>query len=570
MTPFSGVTVTDPTGGTDTLTIALSGGGGTLSDGPGFGGSPTLTQTTAGPQGTYTLSGTDAQITAELDALSFTPSAGAPNSSTPTTFTLTDASSSGSSSAPDSGTVVTDTDSAVAPTITNSSAAQTTTSEMPVTPLGGATVSDTNAAAGSTTAGTAIDTLTITLSGGNGGTLSEGANYAGPRTLTPTGASNSYTLSGTGAAITAELDQLSFTPTAGAAGTSSTTTFTLSDTSTAGGAGNTDATSRVTDTDPAVVPAPAPAPTPSPSPAPAPAPVPAPTPAPDATPPSVSFDSTVSFSSPTVATLTGRVSDNVGVASVQVFEGNTNLGSATVKADGTWSLTQTFSRGSHGNLSALATDTSGNTASAAATFDLQTGLHGIPGQPYRAVQDRYDTGGNYLGSTFFERDGTVLFSSTRHALPNGGSSFTYSNGAFFDDKPYTSFTDTYRPDGELAAVHELDNASGSHTLLAEMGGVTLHSQHDDTMIGFGGADRFVFTTGYGHDTVENFNLSGPQHDTLSLPSSDFGSLGQVLHDTHDTAAGVTIVDPTTSDRITIAGVTKADLIAHPKDIAFHA
>jgi hypothetical protein len=69
--PFARVTIidpniTDPIGGTDTLSITFSGGG-TLTDGADFGGTRTL----SGSNGSYTLTGTHAAINAELDALSF-------------------------------------------------------------------------------------------------------------------------------------------------------------------------------------------------------------------------------------------------------------------------------------------------------------------------------------------------------------------------------------------------------------------------------------------------------------------------------------------------------------------
>ena len=84
--PFSSVKITDPnTDTTDSLTIELTGDGGTLTDGAGFDG-----LTTSGP-GVYVLSGTAAQITKELDALIFTPNA----SYATRTFTLTDTTSVG-------------------------------------------------------------------------------------------------------------------------------------------------------------------------------------------------------------------------------------------------------------------------------------------------------------------------------------------------------------------------------------------------------------------------------------------------------------------------------------------
>ena len=95
-TPFSSVAISDPNiDTTDSLSITLTGGGGLLSDGLGFDG---LTEVA----GVYTLSGSAAAITSELDALIFTPSA----STTPTTFTLIDTSTAGTS-ASDANTTVT-------------------------------------------------------------------------------------------------------------------------------------------------------------------------------------------------------------------------------------------------------------------------------------------------------------------------------------------------------------------------------------------------------------------------------------------------------------------------------
>jgi uncharacterized repeat protein (TIGR03803 family) len=227
VTPFSHVMITDANDGgtdTDTLSITLSGGG-TLA-GTGLSGS----------NGSYTLTGTAADITAELDALSFTPVNGLPNTQVTTTFTLSDASGAGTTSASDSVTSVIDHDPAVAPTIAGTVAGQTTTSETPVTPFSHVTIADAN------NGGTDTDTLSITLSGG--GALS-GTGLSG--------SNGSYTLTGTAADITAELDALSFTP-VGVPNTQVATTFTLSDTSTAGTTSASDGVTTVIDHDPAVAP----------------------------------------------------------------------------------------------------------------------------------------------------------------------------------------------------------------------------------------------------------------------------------------------------------------------------
>ena len=83
--PFAAVTITDPNVATsDTLTIQLTGGG-ALSDGTGFSG------LASSAPGLYTLSGTAADVTSELDALVFVSN----GSLATTAFALADASTAG-------------------------------------------------------------------------------------------------------------------------------------------------------------------------------------------------------------------------------------------------------------------------------------------------------------------------------------------------------------------------------------------------------------------------------------------------------------------------------------------
>jgi hypothetical protein len=119
---------------------------------------------------------------------------------------------------------------AFAPTITGAIANQATTSEAPINPFADVTVGDANA--------NATETLTITPSGD--GVLT-GAGVLG---------SGGYTLTGAAAQVTSALKALTFIPAAGQPGTSSTTTFTLSDTSSAYATPTVDTTTSVVDTDP--------------------------------------------------------------------------------------------------------------------------------------------------------------------------------------------------------------------------------------------------------------------------------------------------------------------------------
>ena len=67
-------------------------------------------------------------------------------------------------------------------------------------------------------------------------------------------------------------------------------------------------------------------------------------------------------------TLSGTVTDNVTVSQLQVFNGGTLLGLATVNNTAhTWSLTTNLTQGTYNQLKATATDMGGNTASASTT-----------------------------------------------------------------------------------------------------------------------------------------------------------------------------------------------------------
>ena len=222
--PFAQVEIADPNAGaTDTLTIALTGSGSLSGDG------------LSGSNGSYTLTGSASDITTALKAIVFTPAAGQPATQHTTVFTLTDASSATSATAINSATSVTDVDPAVAPKITGTLSGQQTTSEATIAPFAHVRIHDANA--------NAIDTLTITLTGG--GALS-GAGLSL--------SNGNYTLTGSATKITAELDALVFTPTAGAAATQHTTTFTLTDISSATTTSAIDVTTSVTNVDPTVAP----------------------------------------------------------------------------------------------------------------------------------------------------------------------------------------------------------------------------------------------------------------------------------------------------------------------------
>jgi hypothetical protein len=195
-TPFSHVTIGDlHAGATETLTITLSDpADGTLADGTGFAGTSTLSS--AG--GVYTLTGTLAALTAELDALAFHAGSGTPGSPTPetTTFTLDDLSSSGYTASDSTTTVAVIAAGNAVPgpgvgaTIDVGGLAYSASELTSFTPSGTLTVN--NAAFGLT--GVAGEVLLLASDGVGGTTITAYATLSDAITAVDGQASGSYTI----------------------------------------------------------------------------------------------------------------------------------------------------------------------------------------------------------------------------------------------------------------------------------------------------------------------------------------------------------------------------------------
>ena len=527
--PFATAGVTDPNAGsTDTLTITVTGPGALLG-----------TDLVKGVAGTYTLSGTASVLTADLQALSFTPAGGQANTSSTTILALSDASTAGTSA---TGSIaITDVNAAIAPSITGLVSSQTASDTTALHPFVGANITDSNA--GST------DTLTITVTGP--GTLS------GTHLVTGTGAT--YSLTGTASALSADLQAICFTPAGGQANTSSTTTLSLSDATSAG----TSATGSIAITDVNAATAPSSDPAAVSSSTPTQPPI-------DNTPVNRTLNNpTVVFAGRGVFTISSQVTTSSDVESVafsaDIDGQRTDLGSATVNPDGSYSFNDNVGRASQTDLVATEIDGAGGTVSTSAPLSLTAG---VQGQPYTAEQDSYDPiTGAYIGSNYYGEDGSLVYANTYTANPGGTQTYSYAGGSYFDDKPYSSFADTYDAVGILL-TQVRDRNDGATVSIIDMPGQTLSSDglgDDIFRAGHQGSNTFVFATGFAQALIMGFTATGPNHDTVSLPVSDFGNRADVLRNTQTSGNGVTITDPTSGDVLTIAGVTKTELIQHKGD-----
>ena len=463
----------------------------------------------------------------------------------------------------DSKATVIDAAATVAPSISGTTAGQTTAAETTIPPFQGVTIGDTNAGA--------TDTLTISLSGTGGGTLTDGTTFSG---LTHN-QDGSYTLkTDTALNVTNELDALVFKPTAGAPGSQTTTTFTLSDKSSAYSTAAVDSKATVIDAAATVasngggsgggggggggstsIPVIAP---------------PIVNPTTNNTPstllpgPSLSFNPTVSVLGQTV-TMTLTALAQAGVSSVHVFEGTTDIGTAALNDDGSWSFAFSNGPGFHTDLTAVVTDNQGLQASAPSYYDLTTGVRG---QPYKVEQDSYDPSSYaYEGSTYFKRSGAVYLQSAYTALPEGGATYTYTAGTFFDDKVYTSFADTYDTEGNLKQ-HVENNADGSHYFDIEGDDQTVRALGSDVFSDNAISTRFVFGHQDGQETIYGFQSAGAGHDTLSMVHTDAAALANILASGRNDNTGSAVLNFGHGTVVTLDGVDIAEV--HLKDFLKHA
>jgi Peptidase M10 serralysin C terminal len=92
-----------------------------------------------------------------------------------------------------------------------------------------------------------------------------------------------------------------------------------------------------------------------------------------------------------------------------------------------------------------------------------------------------------------------------------------------------------------------------------------------------GSEHFVFTTGFGSETIQGFAASGTTPDTIQLATSSFSylttgmtqaqDLAAVLAKSTENATGLRIAD-SNGDSLTLAGLTAATIAANPSVVTF--
>jgi hypothetical protein len=141
----------------------------------------------------------------------------------------------------------------------------------------------------------------------------------------------------------------------------------------------------------------------------------------------------------------------------------------------------------------------------------------------------------------------------------------YGDDTFINKGTVTGKVDLYMGDdtydGKNGVVHGIIDGSygndhlkgGSHSDC--LSGGTEH----DVLIGRGGADHFIFSTDFDHDTITDFDVSGTGHDRVDLADmKGFGSFGDLKGHMHQDGADA-VLDFGNGDVLTLNNVDFHDL-----------
>ena len=264
--------------------------------------------------------------------------------------------------------------------------------------------------------------------------------------------------------------------------------------------------------------------------------------------------------------LSGRVTAAAGLSSLELYEGDLDLGTARVKDNGSWTFLFKGAAGLHTEIHAVATDSLGRQTSEPSNYSFTTG---IVGKPYDFTQSNFDPDTGLLTFQDFMEKGSDYLSDTVSRTSTGDVVHDYTQGSFFSAKTYSSFVDTVSAGGVLDTHVETDK-DGSHLTEIDANQQTVRALGTDTFSNLADRTRFVFHPGVGTEAISGFHIGGAGHDIVSLPNADASRLaGMLAHATGD-GQGDTTLKIGQGDTLTFVGLSVAQLQTHPGDFVFHA
>jgi hypothetical protein len=190
-------------------------------------------------------------------------------------------------------------------------------------------------------------------------------------------------------------------------------------------------------------------------------------------------------------------------------------------------------------------------------------------------------------------DGAALTESHVTTAAGAPTEYAYSN---VQGRAYTTYESFYGPGYENLAADDLNLSANANTLVLydPTQTVTKGGAAESLTIGAGAdpltyhpvetidatastGERFVFSAGFGNETITGFSASGSTPDAIQIATSAFSyltpgmtqaeDLAAVLSQATRTSSGLTIHD-THGDSLTLTGVTPSTIAVDPGMIAF--
>jgi hypothetical protein len=114
-----------------------------------------------------------------------------------------------------------------------------------------------------------------------------------------------------------------------------------------------------------------------------------------------------------------------------------------------------------------------------------------------------------------------------------------------------------------AYILDVHNADGSWTTTGHGNDLKIHDKPSvDTITGGGSGEDFLFKAGFGSATLTDFHdhLTGSTHDTVTLPSSEFGSFTELLNK-EATKSGTSVLISSGTDHLTLEDMKLSQLVS---------
>lgn len=247
-------------------------------------------------------------------------------------------------------------------------------------------------------------------------------------------------------------------------------------------------------------------------------------------------------------------------STIKVFDAGKQIGTATTKADGTWSFdTGHLADGKH-SFTSSAVDAAGNTSAVSSAkgvtvIDAPTTVSAdvsitdvqqsssnstvIKGAADAYSQVKIYDGSKAIGSVTSDSDGSWSFT-------------TYSSSHVVNS--FSAKQLDHTGNAVASSGSAITGTCGANTLVGTSG--------DDLFIGKGHSDTFVFAPNFGNDVIKDFKASGWGHDTVQFSKSVFDNFADVL--AHATQAGHDVViaananDSLTLKNIKLSAITSND------------